>query len=220
MIRVTMSLALLSMAVFSSGCIIDDNRCFDCSTDREPSPCVGCEPDPGPAFARISQFASGARASSEGIPGELDFSAAQALGFPDASCGDDPRAWSPFAAEPTAVAPAIDDWLELTFDELVWVHEVRIHENHNGGAIVAVDLESSDGLSQPLVLFEDFRGNGYVPCGVFTITVDQGVTWEQYDRVVIYLDTHLVGDANRNGNYHDDFNEIDAVELIGDIQVY
>lgn len=218
MIRVAKSFVFLSMAVLASGCIIDDNDCYDCGSDYDPPPpCIDCEPDPTPAYQRVSQFASMSRASSEGIPGELDFSAAQALGAPDALCGDDPYAWSPFAAEPSPAAAAIDDWLELTFDTFVWVHEVRIHESFNAGAIVAVDLESSDGLSQPLVLFEDFWGNGFADCGVFTITVDQDVTREQYDRVVVYLDTNLIGDVNQNGNYHDDYNEIDAVELIGDL---
>lgn len=206
----------------TSGCIIDDNDCYDCGSGSHEYPDPTPTPDPGPQYELISMYATGAQASSDGMPGSVDFSALQATGAPDVeACVDDPNAWSPEVAEVTpGVTPdgdTIDEWIELTFPEAVWVTQVKIFESLNPGAIVAVDLESSTGSAPVTVLWENFSGDGPAPCpSAFVIDLD-GYTDYRYDRVVIYLDTNLVGDANQNGTASDDFNSIDAVMLSGDV---
>ena len=210
----TKLMTILFAASMSAGCIVHDHydECWDCDVNNPPPP----------QYERISMFATEAYASSEGIPGSSDFGAVQATGEPDViHCGDDPRAWSPQLAEITpGVQPdgnTIDEFLEVTFPEPVWVSQVKIYESYNPGAIVAVDLESSTGSAPVTVLWENFSGNGYGPCpSAFVINVN-GTTAYRYDRVVIYLDTNLVGDANRNGTVSDDYNSIDAVLLSGDV---
>ena len=206
----------------TSGCIIHDEDagdCYDCGYQEYPDP----DPTPTPQmYTSISMYGSYAYASSEGIPGSQDFSAVQATGAPDvAACMDDPNAWSPEVAEVTpGVTPdgdTIDEWLEITFDEAVWVSEVKIFESLNPGAIVAVDLESSTGSAPVFVLWENFAGDGPAPCPSAFVIGLEGTTDYRYDRVVIYLDTNLVGDANYNGSAYDDFNSIDAVMLTGEI---
>lgn len=190
---------------------------------------AGCGPpvDDEPDFIRerVEMWASGASASSVGDPASTDYSEIQALGAPDVvGCTDDVKAWSPSSADPTpGVDPSgdtIDDFIELTFPDYVWVSQIKIYESLNPGAIVAVDVETADGTAQPLPLFENFSGNGPGACpSAFVITVNEGTTPEQFNRVVIYLDSNLIGDTNGlNGNM-DDFNAIDAVKLIGDLLV-
>ncbi len=208
----------LFVASISAGCIVHDydSECINCGSDNNP------QPTPGPQYETISMYATEAYASSEGLPGNTDFSALQATGAPDvAACGDDPFAWSPQMAEITpGVQPdgnTIDEFLEITFPEPVWVSQVKIFESFNPGAIVAVDLESSTGSAPVAVLWENFSGDGPAPCpSAFVINLN-GTTDQRYDRVVIYLDTNLVGDANGNGTLDDDYNSIDAVMLTGDV---
>ena len=100
---------------------------------------------------------------------------------------------------------------------------MRIYENYNPGAIVAVDLERSDEGLPPLEIFFDQYGDGVgSPCpSSFNIQVEEngGVTPDQYNRVAIYLDNDLIGDGNGNLDFSDDWPEIDAVEVIGDVLV-
>lgn len=191
---------------------------------------AGCGPPPEQPFREsVSMFAVGAQASSVGLPNSTDYSEIQALGPPNISiCGDDVNAWSPYLAEPvpgvvnTPDGPdTIDDWLVVTFPEYTYVHQVKIYESFNPGAVVAVDLEASDDSVPPLTIFEDYTGNGPAACpSAFVITIDQGTTPDMYDRVAIYLDTNLVGDTNGVNGPDDDYNAIDAVEMIGDRIVY
>lgn len=207
-----------ALATSSAGCVVvdDDPDCWDCTTDHNPPP------PPPPAYESISMFATEAHASSDGMPGSLDYSSLQATGAPDVmACMDDPHAWSPELAEitpgTTAGGNTIDEFLELTFPEAVYVSQVQIFESFNPGAIVAVDLESSTGAAPVTVLWENFAGDGPAPCpSAFVIDVN-GTTDYRYDRVVIYLDTNLVGDADHDGTPNDDYNSIDAVLLAGDL---
>ena len=189
---------------------------------------AGCRPiDDEPEFIRerVEMWASGASASSIGDPASTDFSEIQATGAPNVvGCGDDPNSWSPSSADPSpGVDPSgdtIDDFIELTFPDYVWVHQIKIYESFNPGAVVAVDVETADGTAEPLPLFENFSGNGPAACpSAFVITVNEDTTPEQFNRVVIYLDSNLVGDNNGLNGNADDYNEIDAVQLIGDLLV-
>ena len=220
MARYQVAAALLIAALSTTGCIVhdydSDDDCWDCSPNPPPS-------NNGPYYEQISMYATEAFASSEGMPGSYDYSALQATGAPDVfACVDDPFAWSPELAEITpGVSPngdTIDEYLELTFPEAVFVSQVQIFESFNPGAIVAVDLESSTGSAPVTVLWENFAGDGPAPCpSAFVINVSAGTTDFRYDRVVIYFDTNLVGDADGDGTPNDDYNSIDAVMLVGDV---
>jgi hypothetical protein len=205
--------------LLTAGCYVGPDPYYP---DPNPYP----TPTPGPSSQFISQYGDYATASSDGMPGSSDFSAMQATGAPDvAVCGDDPRAWSPSNAEPSpGVSPSgdtVDDYLEVSFPAFVWVSQVAIYESYNPGGIVEVDLEASDDSTQPMVLWQNYQGDGYAPCpSAFVIDVDQGTTYDQYDRVLIWLDSNLTWDANHDGTPVNDYNEIDAVQLSGDELVY
>ncbi len=195
---------------------------------------AGCGPPPAtPRAETIEQWATGSTSSSNGSTG-TDWASIQALGEPDVVdefgtpiCDDNPNAWSPAEANPVPGVSGgdyIDDWLELTYDYYVFVRKVRIYETFAPGAIVAVDLERTDGALPPLPVYENPDGNGEIPgptpCpSVFKIETTNGPTPDQYNRVVIYIDSNLVGDVNGVNGSEDDYNEIDAVQLIGDILV-
>lgn len=189
---------------------------------------AGCGPPPRePQREQISMFAeSVVDFSTNGSPaGSTDYSELQALGGPDVvGCGDDPNAWSPAVANPDAPGLfTIDDFIVLEFPFYVYVKEVRIYESYNPGAVVAVDLERSDAGLGPLEIFEDPYGDGTGSAcpSSFNIQIESngGVTPDQYNRVAIYLDNSRIGDGNGNTDFSDDWPEIDAVEMIGDILV-
>lgn len=213
----TTMFALLLASLSATGCVaVRDDGYY-----QDPPP----PPPPAPYQASwhpTSMYAVSAAASSDGMPGSSDYSSMQATGAPDVNaCVDDPRAWTPSNADPvpgtSSAGVTVDDWLELTFPEPISVHQVRIYETYAPGAIVAVGLESSFGGADPLVLWNDYSGDGPAPCpSAFAITLDGYTASDAYDRVVVYLDSNLVGDANGNGIWGDDFNAIDAVELSGD----
>lgn len=181
-------------------------------------------PDPppaGPSYHAADEFALDAGATSEGQPGSLDYSALQATGAPDVdACTDSPRAWSPYASNPNpGVTPAgspVDDILDVGFADYQWVQQIKIYETYAPGAIVRVDLVASDDSAPPLTVYENYDGDGPAPCpSAFVIDLG-GETSLQYDRVQIYLDENLTGDFNGDGSMGNDYNEIDAVEMIGE----
>lgn len=180
---------------------------------------AGCGPPPKHAKRQaVQQYATGADASSyaQGTNAS-DWAPTQATGAPDvAACGDDPAAWAPGDAQPGTAGA--DDYIDLTYDLYVFVSDVRITESYNPGGIVEVDLIATDGSAPDAIVFQDPNGDGTAaPCpGIFHISVDQGTTPDQYNRVRIWIDSDIVGDGNNDGNPQNDFNEIDAVELDGD----
>lgn len=188
---------------------------------------AGCGPPPkDPEYETISQFAeSVVDFSTNGSPANsTDWSELQALDEPNVpGCGDHPLAWSPAVSNPDAPGLfTIDDFIVLEFPFYMNVREVRIYESYNPGAVVAVDLERSDEALSPLEIFEDPYGDGPGACpSSFNIQIESngGLTPDQFNRVAIYLDNSRIGDANGNTSLADDWPEIDAVEMIGDILV-
>lgn len=190
---------------------------------------AGCGPPPRePRLETISMFADALVEESSNGSTTMDpqgWTGLQALGEPDTTgCGDNRLAWSPAVAnvDGTPGIFNIDDWLVLEFPSYVYVREVRIYENYNPGAIVAVDLERSDDSSAVLNIYENQYGEPGAPCpSSFNIQIEEngGVTPDQWNRVAMYLDTDRIGDGNGNGNLDDDFPNIDAVEVIGDILI-
>lgn len=118
--------------------------------------------------------------------------ARQAIGPPDAQPGDHANAWASQAAD------GGQEWLLLHYDQAVAAREVRIHENHNPGAVAKVTAVDDQGQETELWV-------GVAPAKpephVFTVTVPPVKT----RRLKIYLDTARIPG----------WNEIDAVELVG-----
>lgn len=189
---------------------------------------AGCGPPPrSPQRETIEMFAeSVVDFSTNGSPANsTDYSELQALNAPNVvGCADDPNAWSPAVSNPDAPGLfTIDDFIVVEFPFYAFIREIRIYESYNPGAIVAVDVERSDESLGPLEMFADQYGNGVgAACpSSFNIQVesDGGVTPDQYNRIAIYLDNSRIGDGNGNMDFSDDWPELDAIEIIGDILV-
>jgi hypothetical protein len=148
-----------------------------------------------PPAAELRQWATNAFASSQ--YSNPDWSALQATGAPDTDlCGDIVSAW----ASATATG---QDWLRLEYAVPVVPTEVNIRQTYNPGSIVRVDVISADGKTFTLPDSADPPGHTSCP-GVFTVPVPPGLP--AVNVVVIYLDQSIGGD----------WNEIDAVELVGE----
>ncbi len=121
------------------------------------------------------------------------WSAAQAIGPPDAAAGDDPKAWATLAADGGA------EWLELRYEKAVHVARIVVHENENPGAIARIVAFDAGGGE--VVVWE-----GTEPAREKPARLDvKPVRTARTDRLRIELDTTRVPG----------WNEIDAVELVG-----
>jgi len=152
---------------------------------------------PAEGMFMLRQWASSATATSQYQQDGWD--AAQAAGQPDTlECNDRKTAW----ASETRTG---QDALTVMFDVPVIPSEVNIYQNYGPGAITGVELVLAD-------------GNGTVPVpnsadpgtecpGVFSLPIT-GVT-VPVNGAIITLDQTLTGD----------WNEIDAVELVGEATV-
>jgi hypothetical protein len=145
------------------------------------------------ASGRIHQWACDAAASSEYTP--TDWSAKQVTGPPDTLQGGDARtAW---AAKEADAGP---EWLHLKYLLPVRISKLRILENYTPGGVVAVDVVGLDGVRRRA--WEGDDPGGAVPVW-FEVDLKGAVGRE----VVILFDT------KKNSGWE----EIDAVELIGDL---
>ena len=148
-----------------------------------------------PAMAQneVRQWASSAEATSQYT--STDWSADRATGAPDAmeSCADNANAWASLEAGDGEV-------LTLYYDTPVEPTQINIHQNYNPGAITSVELIPEEGdFTIPIANSADTR----TTCpGVFSIDVSLNTN---VIGVVIHLDQVAIGD----------WNEIDAVELVG-----
>lgn len=126
------------------------------------------------------------------------WSFAQATGEPNVeACGDDPSAWASESATG-------EDVLHLRFAQPVIPTQINIYQTFNPGSIVEVAVGNSDDLDALTTLDDSADPVGNTPCpGVFTLDVTGIET--PVDTVVISLDQSIGGD----------WNEIDAVELVG-----
>jgi hypothetical protein len=142
---------------------------------------------------RLRQWAEQARASTEY---ESDrWSARQAVGRPDSAAGaDQATAW----ASKDADAP--QEWLELDYTLQVRPRTIRVHETYNPGALVKVEGRDADGTWRVL-----WDGGASARDGAW-LAVDVGPGAGATRSIRLTLDSGAVGG----------WNEIDAVELIGD----
>ena len=144
---------------------------------------------------RVRQWATSAEATSQ--YNDDGWSAMQATGAPDTEqCGDIPTAWA--SASATG-----EDVLLLEYENAVIPIGVLIHQTYNPGAITRVELAlSTEDATYVLEDSADPPGNTDCP-GVFE--VDASMIDTPVDTVIVYLDQTIT----------DDWNEIDAVELVG-----
>ena len=140
------------------------------------------------------QWAVSATASSEyGVTG---WSAMQATGAPDTpECGDYTTAW---ASEGYDTA----EWIELDYDTPVLPTEINIYQTYNPNQVIQVELRDLEGNYQTVYLGTPQDESDDCP---FVLSIStEGIDW-QVDGVRITI----------NQSEFEDWNEIDAVELVG-----
>lgn len=143
----------------------------------------------------LRQWASSAEATSEYSSNGWD--AGQAVGEPDTpGCGDYSTAWASSSSTEAAS-------LTVMFDTPVIATEVNIHQTYTPGSIIGIELVLEGGDTLEVPDSADPVGNTECP-GVFTVDVT-GLSTEPVVGVIINFDQTIGGD----------WNEIDAVELVG-----
>ena len=144
---------------------------------------------------RMCQWAKTAKASTQ--YGTVEWSANQVTGKPDTlRAGDIPTAWAPSSTS------AGTEWLELGFAQPITAAKVRVHETYNPGAVVKVEV--LDTAKKWHTIWEGKDPTRDAPA--WLEVVPETTLRFQTQAVRITLDTKSVTG----------YNEIDAVELIGD----
>ncbi|MBN1179693.1 MAG: hypothetical protein JXD18_10795 [Anaerolineae bacterium] len=144
-----------------------------------------------------AQWATYAEASSEySSPG---WSAMQATGAPNTDgCGDISTAWASDASDGI-------DWLELTYTFAVIPQEINIYETHSPGYLETVEVVDEDGDYYTVWTWEGPPDDEVTCPRVFSIYI--GDIDFPINRVRLSFD-------QTEGSW----NEIDAVELIGEVE--
>ncbi len=160
------------------------------------------------------QWAVSAKASSSyaGDYGQQrdDYSPFAATGQPDVfNCTDNQKAW---------VTEKENDrlhWLELTYNDEIYVSKVKVRETLGPGSVTKIELKNN---TEYFTFWEGQDNRRKKPCPgyfekdfVFQLdnTTQINMTPFKTDTVKITLDTDI-----------DDWNEIDAVELIGHDRIW
>lgn len=146
---------------------------------------------------QIAQWARRAEASSQYA--DDSWSADQATGRPDVSaCGDDSSAW---ASEDYDTE---EEWLSISFREAVIPTQLNIYQSYNPGSIIAIAIIPANG--DDAIIFDSLEDNSAECPSIFSINLPDDLP--ESDTVIILLNQTLVND----------WNEIDAVELVGLIE--
>ena len=158
---------------------------------------AGAQDQPEQPVVTLRQWATGASATSQF--GESDWSALRVTGAPDSlACGDQWTAWA--SAEATGV-----DSLTVTYDIPLVPTQINIYQSYNPGAITGIELVLADGSGTMPV--PDSADPGTECPGVLSIDVLDATA--PVNGVIIHLDQTITGD----------WNEIDAVELVGVLEM-
>lgn len=146
----------------------------------------------------VRQWAISAEASSN--YDNPEWAAVQATGAPNTSrCGDIQTAWASAGSDDI-------DWLELEYDNPVYVSAVNIYQTFNPNQVTKVELVSSFGNS--VTIYEADPIQVDQPCPyILSIVIDKTNT--RYNKVRLTVDQSSMGLG---------WNEIDAVELVGDAE--
>ena len=146
-----------------------------------------------PATGICQRWAASATASSEYT--ETAWSANEATGKPNAvGCEDDPRAWA--SLESNGV-----EWLELVYDESVRPTEIRVHEVLGVSSIVRVEVKDGAGTYHPVYTAQPASQT----CPRVLVIPVAGIS-AMVKVVRLSFDQRALNA----------WNEIDAVQLIGD----
>lgn len=144
----------------------------------------------------VRQWAIMAEAST--FYADPEWAAEQATGEPDTPrCGDIQTAWASSGSDSV-------DWLELQFETPVFVTGINIVQTFNANQVSKVELVGDFGRS--LTIYEQIPAQVDQPCPyIMSIAVDK--TRATYSTVRITVDQSILGLG---------WNEIDAVQLVGD----
>ncbi len=152
--------------------------------------------DPPLQSGQLRQWAMGAEASSEFA--DPEWAAMQATGAPDTPrCGDYQTAWA------TAGSDTIET-LVLTYTVAVHVTGINIIQSFNPNQVVEVELVGA--FERVVTVYEREPMQVDQPCPfILSIPIDE--TEGRFSKVRITLDQSVLGLG---------WNQIDAVELVGD----
>ncbi len=129
-----------------------------------------------------------------------EWGAEQASGEPDTvRCGDFQSAWASSGSDSV-------DWLEIQFETPVYVTAVNIVQTFNANQIAKVELIGTFGRSQ--TIYEQIPVQVDQPCP-YMLSIDVAKTSVLYNAVRITVDQSVLGLG---------WNEIDAVQLVGDTE--
>ncbi len=146
----------------------------------------------------IRQWAISAEASSSYA--DPEWAAEQATGEPNTErCGDYQSAWAPSGSDS-------EEWLELQFETPVFVTGVNIVQTFNPSQIAKVELVGA--FDRSLTIFEQPPTQVDQPCP-YMLSIGVAKTTLLYRTVRITVDQSVLGLG---------WNEIDAVQLVGDTQ--
>jgi hypothetical protein len=145
---------------------------------------------------QVRQWAAGAEASSEFADSE--WAASQAVGAPDTPrCGDYQTAWATAGSDTTAT-------LVLTYTRSLHVTGINIVQTFNPNQVTRVELVGN--FDRAVSVYEKEPNQVDQPCP-YTLSIPVEKTERLYDVVRITVDQSVLGLG---------WNQIDAVELIGD----
>jgi hypothetical protein len=185
---------LLSLMVIVAGLVA-------CEPDIEPVPVITTITNAdGPLVegGQIRQWAAGATASSEFS--DPEWAANQASGAPDTQrCGDYQTAWA------TAASDTIET-LVLTYTLSVHVSGINIVQSFNPNQVVQVELLGV--FDRGIAVYEGQPVQVDQPCP-FILSIPIEKTEEQFNKVRVTIDQSVLGLG---------WNQIDAVELVGDLE--
>ena len=147
---------------------------------------------------QVRQWAAGAEASSEFA--DPEWAAIQAVGEPNTPrCGDYQTAWATAGSD-------IEATLVLTYTQDVQVTGINIVQSFNPDQVIQVELVGN--FNRGVTVYEREPRQVDQPCP-FILTIPVERTEQTYDRVRITIDQSVLGLG---------WNQIDAVELIGDLE--
>lgn len=186
--------------VLVATCFVKCEGTYTLTIESDSAPDQHATPTPTPTrraqntSRELRQWASEASATTE--YSETSWGAVQAVGEPDTEeCADVATAWA------SADAQGVDS-LTLTYARPVIPTQVNVYQTFNPGSITSIQLITEDGDIIDVPDSADRPGNTDCP-GVFTVDIT-GVS-EPVTGVIINVDQ-----SNADG-----WNEIDAVELVG-----
>jgi hypothetical protein len=114
-------------------------------------------------------------------------------------CGDYQTAWTAAGSDSTA-------WLEVKFPVAVYVTAVNIVQSYNPNQVVRVELVGA--FDRSVEIFNDLPVQVDQPCP-YTLPIPIEKTAGRFDAVRIFVDQSVLGLG---------WNEIDAVELVGEAE--